>query len=106
MTQEFEAASETFVLTLEDFEKISINAMKSAFLPYDKRCEPYLQNPETGLGQNPRGQPQMIELKAAKPPGSTRPMSPALRPTQVCLGRCPPEMHIRRADGCSPCGRG
>jgi len=39
MSREFEAASETFGLTLEDFEKLSINAMKSAFLPYDKRCD-------------------------------------------------------------------
>jgi adenosine deaminase len=39
MTREFEAASDTFGLTLDDFEKISINAMKSAFLPYDQRCD-------------------------------------------------------------------
>jgi adenosine deaminase len=39
MTREFEAAAETFGLTLEDFEKITINAMKSAFLPYDQRCD-------------------------------------------------------------------
>jgi adenosine deaminase len=39
MTKEFEAAVDTFGLTLEDFEKITINAMKSAFLPYDKRCD-------------------------------------------------------------------
>src|SRR5579863_3129395 len=39
MTKEFEAASETFGLTLDDFEKITINAMKSAFLPYKQRCE-------------------------------------------------------------------
>jgi adenosine deaminase len=39
MTQEFEAASETFGLTLDDFEKISVNAMKSAFLPYRQRCD-------------------------------------------------------------------
>jgi adenosine deaminase len=39
MTQEFEAAAETFGLTLDDFEKITINAMKSAFLPYDRRCD-------------------------------------------------------------------
>src|SRR3984957_3035429 len=39
MTQEFEAASQAFGLTLDDFERISINSMKSAFLPYDQRCE-------------------------------------------------------------------
>ena len=37
MSQEFEAAAETFGLTLDDFEKITINAMKSAFLPYKER---------------------------------------------------------------------
>jgi adenosine deaminase len=37
MTQEFEAAADTFGLSLDDFEKITINAMKSAFLPYDQR---------------------------------------------------------------------
>ena len=36
--QEFEAAANTFGLSLDDFEKITINAMKSAFLPYDQRC--------------------------------------------------------------------
>ena len=39
MTREFEAARDTFGLTMDDFEKITINAMKSAFLPYDRRCE-------------------------------------------------------------------
>ncbi len=39
MTKEFEAARDTFGLTMNDFEKITINAMKSAFLPYDKRCD-------------------------------------------------------------------
>jgi adenosine deaminase len=39
MTREFAAAAETFGLTLDDFEKITINAMKSAFLPYDQRLE-------------------------------------------------------------------
>ena len=39
MTQEFEAASETLGLTVNDFEKITINAMKSAFLPYDRRID-------------------------------------------------------------------
>jgi adenosine deaminase len=39
MTKEFEAARDTFGLTLDDFEKITINAMKSAFVPYDKRID-------------------------------------------------------------------
>lgn len=39
MTREFEAATATFGLTLDDFEKITINAMKSAFLPYDQRID-------------------------------------------------------------------
>ena len=39
MTREFEAAAETFGLSLDDFEKITINAMKSAFLPYKERCD-------------------------------------------------------------------
>ena len=37
MTREFEAAANTFGLSMDDFEKITINAMKSAFLPYDQR---------------------------------------------------------------------
>jgi len=37
MSREFQAAADTFGLTLDDFEKITINAMKSAFLPYNKR---------------------------------------------------------------------
>ncbi len=39
MTKEFAAAAETFGLTLDDFEKITINAMKSAFLPYGQRID-------------------------------------------------------------------
>jgi adenosine deaminase len=39
MTKEFEAARDAFGLSIEDFEKITINAMKSAFLPYDQRCD-------------------------------------------------------------------
>src|SRR5580693_3459471 len=39
MTQEFEAAATTFGLSMDDFEKITINAMKSAFLPYDQRID-------------------------------------------------------------------
>jgi adenosine deaminase len=39
MTREFEAAQTTFGLNLADFERITINAMKSAFLPYKQRCD-------------------------------------------------------------------
>jgi adenosine deaminase len=39
LSNEFEVAAETFGLSLEDFEKLTINAMKSAFLPYDQRCD-------------------------------------------------------------------
>src|SRR6201984_2777568 len=39
MSKEFEAARDAFSLSIEDFEKITINAMKSAFLPYDQRCD-------------------------------------------------------------------
>jgi len=39
MTKEFEAAAETFRLTLDDFERITINAMKSSFLPYKERID-------------------------------------------------------------------
>jgi adenosine deaminase len=38
MTQEFQVAAEAFNLTIGDFEKITINAMKSAFVPYRERC--------------------------------------------------------------------
>jgi adenosine deaminase len=39
MTREFGAAAETFGLGIDDFEKLSINAMKSAFLPYGQRID-------------------------------------------------------------------
>lgn len=39
MSKEFEAAADTFGLSLNDFEKITINAMKSAFIPYQRRID-------------------------------------------------------------------
>jgi adenosine deaminase len=39
MTKEFIAAADAFRLTLDDLEKITINAMKSAFIGYRERCE-------------------------------------------------------------------
>ena len=37
LTDEFSTAAESFGLTLDDLEKLTINAMKSAFLPHDER---------------------------------------------------------------------
>lgn len=51
MTREFEAAAETFGLTIDDFEKITINAMKSAFLPYDQRCDFIYQTIKPGYAR-------------------------------------------------------
>lgn len=39
MTKETTVATEIFDLSLDEIEKLNINAMKSAFAPYDKRCE-------------------------------------------------------------------
>ncbi len=39
MTKEYKIAHDVFKLTLHDLEKISINAMKSAFIPYKNRIE-------------------------------------------------------------------
>ena len=37
MTREFKVAHQVFKLSLDDLEKITINAMKSAFIPYNRR---------------------------------------------------------------------
>ncbi len=37
MTKEFQIAQDTFGLGLADFEKVTINAIKSAFIPFDAR---------------------------------------------------------------------
>ena len=39
MTEEFATAAEHFGLGLDDLEKITINSMKSAFIPYKQRCD-------------------------------------------------------------------
>ncbi len=39
MTKEFKLAQEAFKLTINDFEKLTLNAMKSAFIPYKKRIK-------------------------------------------------------------------
>ena len=54
MTKEFEAAADTFGLSLDDFEKITINAMKSAFLPYKERIRFHLFRHQAWVCQDPR----------------------------------------------------
>jgi adenosine deaminase len=39
MTNEFVLAQRAFTLDLDDLEKITINSMKSAFIPYDRRLQ-------------------------------------------------------------------
>jgi adenosine deaminase len=39
MTKEFKLAHDVFKLSVEDLEKLTINAMKSAFVPYKKRID-------------------------------------------------------------------
>jgi len=39
MTKEFKLAQDVFKLTLHDMEKLTLNSMKSAFVPYKKRLE-------------------------------------------------------------------
>src|ERR1700752_1622146 len=39
MTREFEGGANAYGLSIDDFEKITINSMKSAFLPYNQRCD-------------------------------------------------------------------
>jgi adenosine deaminase len=43
LTDEYHTAAEAFDLTLDDLEKLSINAMKSAFMPYKRRI-PFIYN--------------------------------------------------------------
>jgi adenosine deaminase len=37
LSDEFKTAAEAFQLKIDDLEKLTINAMKSAFMPYKKR---------------------------------------------------------------------
>jgi adenosine deaminase len=39
MTNEYEVAQDVFKITMDDMEKLAINAMKSSFQPYKKRIE-------------------------------------------------------------------
>ncbi|MBI4417244.1 MAG: adenosine deaminase, partial [Ignavibacteriales bacterium] len=39
LSDEYKTAAEVFGLTLDDLEKLTINAMKSAFMPYKRRID-------------------------------------------------------------------
>ena len=39
MSKEFKLACQAFDLGLDDLEKITINSMKSAFIPYNRRLQ-------------------------------------------------------------------
>ncbi len=61
MTKEFALAHEVFKLGLEDIEKITINSMKSAFVPYKRRIQliydvikPGYAKAKTALKRKPR----------------------------------------------------
>jgi len=49
MTREYELAVEHFGCTLDDLETISINGMKSAFVPYDMRCRMIFERLKEGF---------------------------------------------------------
>ena len=61
MTKEFNLAHRAFKLGLDDLEKITINSMKSAFIPYKRRLQliydvikPGYAKAKTALTRNPR----------------------------------------------------
>src|SRR3984957_12366014 len=58
MTKEFEAAAEAFGLGIDDFEKVSINAMKSAVLPSDQRIGIISRTLKPGYAKIRKAMPQ------------------------------------------------
>ena len=58
MTREFGLAQRTFALGLEDIEKITINAMKSAFAPYKRRLQLIYDVIKPGYERARRSAPQ------------------------------------------------
>jgi len=107
MTKEFEAAADTFGLSLDDFERITINAMKSAFLPYDKRCDFIYSVIKPGYAKARSSLPTHCppESGMCVAPSVTRRALPEFPQGPLLPVRCPPEMRIRLAGGCIRCGR-
>jgi adenosine deaminase len=65
MTREFRLAQEAFKLGLDDLEKITINSMKSAFIPYNRRIQLIYDVIKPGY------------QRARMPPKSRRPRPPS-----------------------------
>jgi adenosine deaminase len=65
MTKEFRLAQEAFTLGLDDLEKITINSMKSAFIPYNRRIQLIYDVIKPGY------------QRARMPPKSRRPRPPS-----------------------------
>lgn len=64
LTDEYRTAADTFRLSIDDLEKLTINAMKSAFIPYRERLEiiydrikPGYARARASLGQGPAAEP-------------------------------------------------
>jgi adenosine deaminase len=63
MTKEFALAEKAFGLELEDFEKLTINAMKSAFQPYNRRIRLIYDIIKPGYAKARKNLAQIIRRK-------------------------------------------
>ena len=63
LTDEYRVAAKTFGLTLDDLEKLTINGMKSAFVPYRERLEIIYERIKPGYStaRSALGQPPAVE---------------------------------------------
>ena len=59
MTKEFQIANRVFKLGLDDLEKLTINAMKSAFIPYNRRIRLIYDVIKPGFGRARRSMAHM-----------------------------------------------
>lgn len=68
LTDEYKVAAQTFDLSLDDLEKLTINAMKSAFVPYRERLEIIYERIKPGYAKAraASGQPPAPEPYARK----------------------------------------
>jgi adenosine deaminase len=68
MTKEFRIANRVFHLDLADLEKLTINAMKSAFTPHYKRIRLIYDVIKPGYARARRSLGQLSRREAARPP--------------------------------------